>query len=172
MRHTIVGERTSIDLPLPSPKDSKNPTIDLALAYDPVTGAGVVGIENELKTFVDEPTAKPVELVLSAGGSAPWAQDLMEVLLLTDDASASNVAGIGGVRNSAKNSATDKIKAALDKLLTQTDGSDALVHAAGRSGGTASVSNLVSTLEVYTPPAVRHGRPDSVRTLVAKGQGK
>jgi hypothetical protein len=168
----VVGERTSIDLPLPAPKSADGPAIELALAYDPVTGIGLVGIEDKLTAFESDPTTKPVGLVLSAGETASWPQDLMQVLLLSDEASVTGPGRVGHNLNSRESTSTDKIKAALDKLLSEAGGSSASGHEANGAARAMITNSAISTLEIYTQPAVRRGRPESVRTLVAKIQSK
>lgn len=98
----VVGESTLIELPWTAVIDQANPALDLILAYDPETGAGIVGLGDQVKSFDAGLTAKPVEVVLSAGNKHDWAQDSMDILVLTSDPIESGVAVGAAGRESAK----------------------------------------------------------------------
>ncbi len=167
----VVNEDSVIDLPWPVVMDQKNPAVDLILAYDPVTGAGLIGLKDQLKSFAGTPSAKPVEVVLSAGAHAPWPQDLLSVLLLTDDPPDARSGGKGG--KSDPSTATAKLKSALGSLLDPTGAAKSTPGvSSGAAAGAALDPEPVSTLEIFTPPSVRRGRSEEVRAIVARTKAK
>ncbi len=162
----VANEDSVVDLPWPVVADNSNPTVDLILAYDPMTGAGLIAYQDKLKSFTSAVTTKLVEVVLSAGEHAAWPQDTLQVLLLSEDPPP----GVGpraGADNAYPHAAITKLKAALDRLPGPA-------HAAKSAGATQSAVSTspapvpVSTLEIFTPPAVRRGRAEEIRTLLAR----
>lgn len=169
----VVNEDRVIDLPWPVVTDQKNPAVELILAYDPLTGGGLIGLKDKLKSFAGSPSIKPVEVVLSAGQHAAWPQDLLSVLLLASDSPPLDVRTDGKGGNSPQYAATAKLKSALGRLLEPTGA--ASTTAGGSSGTSASAAPdlaPVSTLEIFTPPSVRRGRSEDVRAIVARAQNK
>ena len=169
----VVNKDSVIDLPWPVVTDQKNPAVDLSLAYDPVTGVGLIGLKDKLKSFAGSPSVKPVEVVLSAGQNSAWPQDLLSVLLLTDDIPAPDARSGGQEGNSPQRAATAKLKSALDNLLNLTGAANPTPG--GSSGTAANAATLpepVARLEIFTPPSVRRGRSEEVRAIIARTQNK
>jgi len=162
----VANGDSVVDLPWPVVADNSNPTVDLILAYDPLSGAGLLGYQDKLKSFTSAVTTKPVEVVLSAGEHAAWPQDMLQVLLLGDDPPP----GVGpttGAGNDNSLAAITKFQAALNRLPGPTDAAKSAGEA--QSAITAAPAPApASTLEIFTPPAVRRGRAEEIRTLLAR----
>lgn len=168
----VVNEDRVIDLPWPVVPDKLNPAVDLILAYDPLTGAGLIGLKDRLKSFAGAPTAKPVEVVLSAGEHTAWPQDSLSVLLLADDPPPPGARPGGNGGHSDARAAAGKLKTALGSLLDPAGAANTTPGGPAGAAATAAPDlDPVSTLEIFTPPAVRHGRAEAVRTLLARTQG-
>jgi hypothetical protein len=165
----VIGEEKQIALPWSVPTDGS--AVDLVLGYDSVSGTGLVRLGRQSQFFDASSGSAAVEVLLTAGAKSHWQQDAMEVLLLTDDfTDATANTALGG--QTGKAGLNDKLMAAMDKLRSQD-------NATAGQGGTALATNPTtkptigsSGLEIFTPPAVRHGRADAVRATLANGRQK
>lgn len=166
----VVNADHVIDLPWPVVPDPAHPAVDLILAYDPVTGAGLVGLKDQIKPFAGASSAQPVAVILSAGEHAAWPQDSLSVLLLAADPPPPVARSGGNGGSTSSRAATARLKTALDHLSGPA--------ATATPGGPAAPATTaapepapVSTLEIFTPPAVRRGRAEAVRALLARTPG-
>ena len=175
----VTAETAAVDLPWTVPLDSngKQGSIDLLLAYDRVTGTGLVSFQNQVRVFEVAPAVGPTDVSLSAGVRSDWAVDLLQVLLPDLDAAAT---GTSNLENSSSSEPgphdtgqlpVNKLRAALDQLRAS--------EAAGTSAGAATSADqtkvvaAVPSLEVFTPPSVRRTRVVSaVRDAVSRILGK
>lgn len=162
----VNGDRV-IDLPWPVVPDPAHPAVDLILAYDPVTGAGLIGLKDRLQPFASAPSAQPVEVILSAGAHAAWPQDSLSVLLLADDPPPPDARSGGNGGDAHTRAAAARLRTALDRLPDPA----APAAPGGPATRAAPAPAPGSTLEIFTPPAVRRGRAEAVRTLLAQSQG-
>jgi hypothetical protein len=167
----VVDESTTEELPWSVKLDEGTAAVDLFVAYDPVAGTGVVGLDDHKQTFALPRSAKPVEVWLSAGAQAPWAQERMQVMLLADDPTAASDKRPG--RQSDGADSAGKLGSALERLRHGTGfGKAGEATDASSAVGQSSIS-AGSGLEVFTPPSVRRTRIlEAVRTVTERMNAK
>lgn len=176
----VVNATTATDLPWTVSLDSaeKQDPIDLLLAYDRMTGTGLVSFQNQVQIFDVAPSVSPTELWLSAGVRSDWPVEILQVLLPDLDAVA---AGAGNLQNTGTSEAgaNDTAQMLVNKLRTALDQLRAKSEAAGATSGPAIsvdqtiTAGVVSSLEVFTQPSVRQSRFVSVvRDGMSRSQRK
>jgi hypothetical protein len=167
----VVDESMTEELPWSVKLDEGTAAVDLFVAYDPLAGTGVIGLDDRKQTFALPRSAKPVEVWLSAGAQAPWDQERMQVMLLGDDPTAAS-----DKRHSRQSDGADsagKLGSALERLRHGTGfGKAGDATDASSVLGQSSVSTS-SGLEVFTPPSVRRTRiVEAVRTVTERMNAK
>lgn len=168
----VVDETKAAVLPWTIPLTGKDDSCEIVLAFDPSSGTGFISLKDQVQTFEATPPADPVEVWLSAGSKSAWPQDLMEVLLLTDE----NDAGTpktteGKAAKSAK--PIDRLKSALDDLLERDSDKSKSKTTGATSNIVAASGETVSMLEIFTPPSVRRAKVvEVVRAAVVRKKDK
>jgi hypothetical protein len=169
----VTNETTATPLPWTVTLDtkSKDDPIELFLAYDSVSGVVLVSFQNQVQSFDLAPSTTHFGVWLSAGATADWSLDVLQVMLLTPGANPTGPKANPGA-NTAQTSLPDKFQAVLNNL--QAFGS-APETTGGALGGT-NTSGLPKNsfkLEVFTPPSVRRAQViNVVRSTIAKAQAQ
>ena len=166
----IAGEASPVELPWTLPLEGTDPTVEVLLGYDPVTGTGIVSWHGEWKSFDTAPSANPVGVWLTAGSHTAWPVDSLEVLLLSEDEAKG---GGGTVAKAAGTADAERLQAAIQRFLNRSGpGDDANETAAKADSSDPTASPRRATLEVFTPPAVRQGRAEAIRAAVQAAGAK
>lgn len=169
----VIGEQVSLDLPVSAPEYDQSAGTDLILAYDPETGAGLIRLQDSIRSFEAGQNAKPVEMALLAGSNSNWPVEVMEVLLLPNDPAGSEE------RTSARE-AEARLRKLIDSRMSalSADGGSGGGSGSGSGSSAAAVENKPtpagtgSTLEVFTPSSVRRARIETARAIIARSQGR
>ena len=169
----VLNESNVKELPWSVSLDEKGVTVDLVLAYDPLSGVGLIVFQDKVQEFEVPLSTRPVELWLSAGQTAAWPQDLMQVMLLTADPADPSGADAKPV-TTAHPSPADRLQAAAG-ILRARDAAAGDLSPAPTGSATMDKSSTVPTLEIFTPPSVRRTKVkiiEAVRAAVERSQGK
>lgn len=166
----LVGETVSIlpmDIPLDSSGNCLKP-LELALGYDPVSNVGVVAFADQALSYKGTSNGPVVEVAVAAGEKKSWPHDSLEVLVIgpedtTDDTAKGTDSADAARRAAILKSATVKLRQAGEVIGGQDGSGSATTKPPGIEAG--------SRLEIYTPPAVRHGA-GSVRAAIAQNLKK
>ncbi|MDI1335897.1 MAG: hypothetical protein PSU94_06900 [Lacunisphaera sp.] len=153
-----------LDVPLDSNGDSLRP-VELALGYDPLTKVGVVAFGDQTRSFSGTGAGTGVEVAVAAGEKTPWTHDSLEVLVIGPEIDADLMARADLAR-ATKQAAL--LQAAVDKLR-QFEEWGGGGGGSGAGGSPEKPALAGARLEIYTPPAVRHGAA-AVRAVIAQGQ--
>ncbi len=167
----VLGDNAPLDLPYNFALDANG------LGVEPVTvsfsrqGAVVsVGMSGQTLQFPAGPAAgSGMEVVASAGTSEAWAFQTLEVTVAAPMV-ADNTGGQSAGTSGTKAAASDLL--AKGRSATSGAGTSALANTSASASGPAVAPGASSsrvTLEIFTPPAVRHGRAAAIR---AAAQGK
>lgn len=166
----VTGDDTVVNVPWSIPLDDPQPPLDFILAYDATSGAGLLSWEGQTQSFHVAATRRPIPLFLTAGATTAWPINEMTVLVLSGDQSDDTAARADA---SQKNlAATNRLEAAVRQLNEKSESGGADSAARTADNGQAGVETPVSTLEIFTPPAVRSVRAGTVREMVAKAVNK
>lgn len=175
----ISGDGLPQHLPGSIPLDNVGRSLrplDLVLAYDPLSGTGVVSFAEQSLSFQMPSSTPSVGVVISSGASAPWAQDLLEVRILADEIDQSSPAGASRDGTFVSSNAARKLASTIDKIRAN-DGAATYPPRLAPAAAAVNLGNAVpvppaSSLEIFTPPAVRNMQADALRKLVAKSLSK
>jgi hypothetical protein len=153
----LVGE-TITTLPMEVAIDANGRSsrnLEIALGYNPSTGAGVVACGDQVLSFTGSKNSDATLVSIAAGAVNPWPQDTLEVLVITpvaDESASQTASDLAGAKPQAAS-----LKALLEKLREAE--SIAKDHPAGTTASTSSVEPRAASqtvgLEVFTPPSVR-----------------
>jgi hypothetical protein len=162
----VIGDQPPRDLPITFPLDadgrSLNPlTVNFSRSPD---GLSVVSGNQKLQFSADPAAGPTTEIVASSGTSQPWS---IQSLFVT-------VGSVDPVRlpKSAAGLAPNSTVPTLDAADLSVGGSGptpadlisaALAAQNGQTPKASAASADAITFEIYTPPAVRHGRTTAVR---------
>lgn len=168
----VVNESVQVELPWKIPS-SPNPTsLDLLLAYDPVSGAGLIGMQNDMRAFDAGASTRPVEVILSAGATHAWPCDQLELWLLSADAIEVTSPATTQASERAR-TPSEKLRSLVEQLTGERDsGAGPTPSVVTPFPVATAVGGLGARLEVFTPPAFRHSRAAEVRSIIAKRQAK
>lgn len=170
----VVGESAPVVLPLSFVLDETGRSLEPLTINFARTGA-MVSIEaaGQTLSFPAGPTTgSALEVVASAGASQEWAFDLLEVTLLSPEPlGPADRGGFQAGDTLATGSGLAERKADGAKPPSQSVRAAATAGTESTGGPASaavpSVPTRASTLEIFTPPAVRHGRAEAVRAALA-----
>jgi hypothetical protein len=168
----VIGEDAVVDLPWSVPLEPAGAPVDLVLAYDSLTGEGLISMQDELDTFKGMAGAGSLNVVLAAGNKSAWPQDLMELAIFSsgaDDAASGNT--MPG-KDSGRPADAANLKSAVEKLLGVKAAGDPQNGVVPGEPQLTPTARAVSLLEVFTPPSVRSSKREQVSAAIAKAQGK
>ncbi len=166
----VVNESTLIELPWKIPTTQNPASLDLLLAYDPLSGAGLIAFQNQTQAFEAGRSTGPVDVFLTAGASNAWPCEKMEVLLLGADPVDPNAAA-SARSGEAANKTAEKIRSAAEQLLAGHSAGAVATAATSLAPAAVPVSGANVTLEIFTPPCVRRTEIiAAVRSTVANAQ--
>lgn len=164
----VIDGKTATALPWSVHLDPAHEiSVEVVLAYDALSGIGLVGLQDEVQLFDAPLSTNPIELLLSNGAKAPWSLDTMQVILLAADGEESDRSeGLGG--SPAKDRISGKLQSAADRLLRKEEGIGGLSVSTGSLTERAA-NNATSTLEIFTPSSTRRVRVvEAVQGSLAK----
>ncbi len=160
------GEEKAVTLPVSIPLDSNGHSVE-AVKVSLIAAGGIARItvgEHTQTANLDSSPDGLLGIVVSAGNSADWSFEEFTITTVDD--------GVGTEGLGAPDAAPgeDHDQSALKRTGSQGDEVGASV-AADLTQGTAngadkdskSLPTTASTLEVFTPPSVRHGRSEAAR---------
>lgn len=163
----LVGDSQEQELPWSFSGDAMAKPMDLLLGYDPASGAVIVSAQDQTRFFQGGRSARPVEVALTAGDQSEWRQVSMELAVF--DPQTEVAAEAPRRRSTQDESAAAAGLARLKSLshrLRETSMDTTSASRPGVASDTARAIPPASTLEVYTPPAVRRGRAAEVRSAL------
>ncbi|MBI3884658.1 MAG: hypothetical protein HY302_02855 [Opitutae bacterium] len=175
----VLGTHSPVELPGSYALDVDGRSVDpLTVTFAREGAVGKVEAVGQKLSFPADPAGGPgLEVVASAGAGHDWSFDRLEVAL---PAGATVVPGaaerpFAGSRSGAAAGAPERERAGAETnpRISRFE-SDAEPDPAGAPGVAASAPAPAGagTLEIFTPPAIRHGRADAVRKTVATGLQK
>ena len=175
----VLGDQAPVDLPVSFPLDAEGRSGE-PLTINFTREGSVVTVEaggQKMAFAADQFPGQRLEVVASAGAENSWAFARLEVALPVAEvmAPASGAGSRGSDATNATPSALDrKSDAAKSKPTTSRTGTVAGPDPTGAPATPAATAGKagVSSLEIFTPPSVRHGRADTVRNTVATGLQK
>jgi len=161
----LVGEVVSIltaEIPLDAGGRVLQP-LEIALGYDPAAKTGVVAFADQVLSFKGTAKDPAGEIAVSAGARYSWAQDALEVLVITPDGPSDAAGGLAGGEPA-------KRAALLASAVAQLRQAGEVINAGNITTSAVAARPETppggSTLEVYTPASVRHGAA-AVRAAIA-----
>jgi|ERR1035437_9239813 hypothetical protein len=170
----VMGDTPPVLLPFPIKLNidgSSVGPVDVQLAYERTTGNVVVaGFGQELH-YVTGTSTTPVEVVISAGAHAALALQNLTVRLVTPDGANGDAVDatkdVANANGSAPNATSLKAKTKVAQWATEKGGTTPPADTTDKKPSGQSGN---STLEIYTPASVRHGRVDAVRAAVVQAK--
>lgn len=159
-----VGETPPVSLPFAIPLDAAGRSAaPLALEFARCGATIAISLGGETVSF---PAATPeggVEVVASAGSSQPWVIEHLTVVLTTPD-----LVAMPAGKTAEENGSDAPRASAAEATADRSEGAGAAnvatnAAAAAAAGAGAATAASRAALEIFTPPAVRHGRADALR---------
>lgn len=156
----VMGDTTVVPLPFTvklNVDGSSVEPVDVQLAYDRSTGIVIVAGFGQTLQYSGEPSTEPVEVAITSGADDALTLQNLDVLVVAPNTAIDNAkngaqtqtdanSGTAAGRASGKQPSVEQLVAVALGLNTTGNSTDQKPPAQG----------VRSTLEVYTPPAVRH----------------
>lgn len=146
-------------------------SLELVLGFDPAKKLGVVGLGGQVISMRGNASVATVQVALSAGTDKAWAQDWVEVLVLSPDEAETASENWSAESDSKTSGSASLLQAAANRLWEGQAFGSGPDGEGGKVASNVAAESLRPTLEVYTPPAVRTGA-DNVRAILAASQKK
>ena len=164
----VPGKGDPGDLPWSIPLVDAAGRLDIVFGYDPVAGVGLVAFGESTKAFESKPDTETAEVRLSAGASVAWPIARLDLLVIGAEQADGSVGNLVRGKD-GRGESFARLEAAAGRLAGQAKAG----HGNGTAGSASDASSTVSpapvsTLEIFTPPAVRHGRAPAIRAAIAE----
>ncbi len=154
-----------VRFPLDSTDRSKQP-VEVFLAYDPSSGLTVIAVDGQVWSFTQMASQSSVEAMLAAGANESWTLDVLEAEVLTVETASTSKPSATAPRSmpqAAVKPMADQVKSLIVRAPTIPVNS---LHSVVVAVGAAQAKPRASTLEIFTPPAIRSFGAAAVRATV------